>query len=165
MFPPSLLLLAWLAAPAAALAQAADDDLAPLAGKWQAVEGTRNGVRLTRDDLAPYQLTLGVDALKRQAGGRTGWRDPFAGGGTFFDQHALHCDLTTTPPKIYIIRPSGLKAISHPGIFKLDGDRLIVCWNLEPWLSTSGPAARPTPKDFTAPKASGQTLLVFERAK
>jgi len=38
----------------------------------------------------------------------------------------------------------GIKATTYPGIFKLDGDRLIVCWNLEPW---------------TSPKAGGQ--LVF----
>ena len=45
------------------------------------------------------------------------------------------------------------------------GDRLIVCWNLEPWTSPDGPAMRPIPKEFAAPKGSGFTLLVFEMAK
>ena len=130
-----------------------------LDGKWLAVEGTRDGKALTGEELARFKIILDRD------GGRTGWQDPFAGGGDRFHNLTIRLDRTTSPGRLNLIRQIGLKGTTYPGIFKLDGDRLIVCWNLEPWASPDGPAVRPVPKGFTAPAGSGLTLLVFKKSK
>ena len=140
-------------------ADAADKEAERLTGKWLAVEGTRDGKPLTKEDLARFKIILG------EKGGRTGWQDPFMGGGDPFHNLGISFDLTTSPKRLYLIRQLGLKATTYPGIFKRDGDRFIVCWNLEPWTSPDGPAMRPVPKEFAAPKKSGLTLLTFQKSK
>jgi uncharacterized protein (TIGR03067 family) len=137
----------------------AGDEAGQPNGKWLAVKGTRDGKPLAKKELAKFKIILGAK------GGRTGWNDPFMGTSDPFHNLAIGLELTTSPRRLYVIRQIGLKATTYPGIFKLDGDRLIVCWNLEPWTSPDGPAMRPMPKDFAAPKGSGLTLLVFEKAK
>lgn len=128
---------------------------ASLAGKWQAVKGTRDGKPMTQEELGRYKLTLG------DKGGRTGWHDPFMGGDPF---HNLAVVIDPKDAgKLYLIRQMGLKATSYPGIFKRDGKRLIICWNLDEW--NSGPTLRTMPKDFAAPAGSKLTLLSFEKSK
>lgn len=144
------------------VARAADppgNGVEPLKGKWLAIEGTRDGKPLAKEDLAKFRINLGEN------GGRTGWQDSFMVGGDQIYNLAIHFDLTTLPQRLYLIRPIGFKATTYPGIFKRDGERLIVCLNLEPWTSPDGPAMRPTPKEFAAPKASGLTLLIFKKSK
>lgn len=129
-------------------------------GKWLAIEGTRDAKPLAKKDLAKFKIILGGN------GGRTDWQDAFMGGsGDRLHNLGIHFDLKTEPKRLYLIRPIGLKATTYPGIFKLDGDRLIVCLNLEPWTSPDGPAMRPMPKKFAAPKGSGLTLLIFKKSK
>lgn len=140
-------------------AAAAENEADQLKGKWLAVQGTRDGKRLTKTDLATFKIILG------DKWNRTGWNDPFMGVSDPFHNLSIHFDQTASPKQLYLIRPIGLKATTYPGIFKLDGDRLTVCWNLEPWTSPDGPALRPMPKEFAAPKGSGLTLLIFEKSQ
>jgi uncharacterized protein (TIGR03067 family) len=151
---------------AAAVAQpilAADDDLGWMSGKWAAVEGKSEGKPLSKDELGRFKIVLSVDGKK--VDGRTGWQLLGIGGAEGFQGHGIHIDAAASPMRIYVIRSIGAKATMYPGIFKRDGDRLVVCWNLEPWFSPDGPALRQLPKEFAAPKGSGFTLLVFERVK
>jgi len=129
-----------------------------LAGSWRAVEGARDGQALTKDELAPFKMLLG------EKGGRLGGQDQFAGGGRLHNL-GIQFDRTTSPQRLYLLRSIGLRYTTYPGIFRLDGERLIVCLNLEPWTSPDGPAMRPVPKEFAAAKGSGLTLLTFEKAK
>jgi uncharacterized protein (TIGR03067 family) len=137
----------------------AENEADQLKGKWLAVKGTRDGKPLAKDDLPKFKIIVGDN------GGRTEWNDPFAGTSDPFHNLGIHFDLTTSPKRLCLIRPIGLKATTYAGIFKFDGDRLIVWWNLEPWTSLEGPAMRARPKEFAAPKGSGFTLLVFEKGK
>jgi uncharacterized protein (TIGR03067 family) len=135
-----------------------DKGVEQLKGKWLAIKGTWEGKPLAKEDLAEFKIIL------EENGGRTGWQGPFMGGGPFHNL-GITFDLTTSPKRLYLFRQIGFKGTTYPGIFKLDGDRLIVCWNLEPWTSPDGPAMRPMPKEFAAPKGSGLTLLIFEKSK
>jgi uncharacterized protein (TIGR03067 family) len=140
-------------------ADAADKEAGQLKGKWLAVKGTRDGKPLAKEELARFKIMLG------NKGGGTGWQDPLGGTSDPFHGHGITFDLSTSPNRLFMIRSIGLKATTYPGIFKLDGDRLIVCWNLEPWTSPKGPAMRPVPKEFAAPKGSGLVLLEFAKVK
>jgi uncharacterized protein (TIGR03067 family) len=154
-FAVSLLALAARVAPAAD-AGAPEKASPQLQGAWLASEGTRDGQPLTKEELAPFQMVLG------DKGGRLGGQDAFAGGGPLHNL-AVQFDLAASPQRLYLLRPTGLRYTTYPGIFQLDGDRLIVCLNLEPWTSPDGPALRPTPQEFAAPKGSGLTLLTFQK--
>jgi uncharacterized protein (TIGR03067 family) len=131
----------------------------PLKGKWQAVKGTRDGRPLSKEELARFKLILG------EKGGRTGWQDPFMGASDPFHNLGITFDRAATPSRLYLTRLAGLKATTYPAIFKLEGERLTVCWNLEPWTCADGPVLRPVPKEFAAPRRSGFTLLTFEKAR
>lgn len=143
-------MLTLVAALSAALAQAPtgidEAALKKLQGAWRVTAQEHGGKRSPAKGLA--SLTLEV------AGSRFTTRD---GTDVKEDAEAAQLDAKTKPAAIDLkitAGPDRDKVIR--GIWKLDGDELSVC------IAEPG---RERPKEFKGAEGTGQTLLVFKRAK
>lgn len=125
-------------------------DLKTLSGGWDAVGGAAMGKEIPKGDL-PFRWTF-------KAGGKA----------TFADQkrntestYAYTIDPAKTPKAIVLTYEgpvAALKGAVQLGIYKVEGDQLVLC------LAFPGAAEKDRPKEFDT-KVGKVMLMRFERAK
>ena len=118
--------------------------LEKLQGKWETVSVTEEGKDLKEDEIKVRSLEIKGEKITFPREGKPGTIsikiDP--------SQSPAHFDGT------YDDGP--LKGVTGKGIYKLDGDKLIIC--------SSGPG-KDRPTEFASKPGSGTILRVYKRAK
>ena len=133
-----------------ALLGPADDDakagLDKLQGTWKAVEFESGGKKVDKEEYEKYELVITDNRFVLKGG-----EDPFRG--------TLKVDPSQSPATIdaAFIDAEGAEHGKALGIYKLDGDRLTVCWD------QGKDAQRPT--EFTTRPETGLRLMSFRREK
>jgi uncharacterized protein (TIGR03067 family) len=124
---------------------AADDtDPKPLAGTWAIHAATLGG----RDHLDDFKsMVLTVDGTKYEVGFATVKDEGTLSVGANKEHKTI--DLKTKPGGLF-------KGRSMPGIYKFDGDKLVICLNTE---------TQDRPSKYEAPERSPIMLLTFVREK
>jgi uncharacterized protein (TIGR03067 family) len=117
------------------------DDNASLQGTWLMVLYEEEGIKMTVFKNA--KMVIAGDVITFGAGGSGPSR--------------FKLDPTKTPKEFTLFTDKGKDKGEYPGIYRLDGDKLTLCW------VTGGKAKRPT--DFGVPKASGRRLYRYVRDK
>jgi uncharacterized protein (TIGR03067 family) len=141
----SFLLILWIAAP---LSQAADGDLRKREldrhkGVWRVTSFVSDGVE------APPEIARSI--VRVVDGDHVVWKRD----GKSFAGTTIELDPTKEPKAIDVIPDGGRsKGKRVLGIYRLDGDELIICM--------AGPD-KDRPKTLEAAKGSGQTLMMFKR--
>jgi uncharacterized protein (TIGR03067 family) len=133
-----------LTLPATARADDAEDTLKKLAGTWKATRLVNDGREGEAEQLKDTQLVIKEDGayILRQSQGHTDGK--------------LTVDPSKSPARMEATyETSGGERGKAECIFKLDGDKLTVCW--------SDQGARP--EEFSAESGSGNRLMVLERVK
>jgi uncharacterized protein (TIGR03067 family) len=128
------------------VAAAAEDDnkkdLKAMQGDWAAEEWTRDGFKLADDDARAMFRTVKDDTYTVHRFRKK------AGSGKF------KLDATKTPRQIDFF-PDAPKGLVLEGIYKIDGDKLTICY--------APKGKRPT--EFASKEDSGATLTVWLREK
>ncbi len=118
--------------------------LIALAGTWTAIEAKRDGGPAA--DVRGHRMTVtgGVFEL-------------VATDGVLLYSGTIGVDPAATPAAIDFIIAAGPSAgVVWAGVYRLDGDRLIIADN-------APDPARPRPSSFEAPAGSGYVVVTFER--
>jgi uncharacterized protein (TIGR03067 family) len=137
-------------------AQVARSDLERIQGNWRAVYVEENGVKglftaFQDDDVKRDLPTLTVE------GNHVSWKGHPGGSAVPVEFDGLvHLD-PTREPKTIDFSYLGKDGRTMLGIYRVEGDRLTLCWSIEP----KKPKDRPT--EF-ATKGKKWTLVVWERA-
>ena len=130
---------------AAAFAQNTADPRQLLAGKWTCTTGTIDGSPLAAETAKILTLTLTGDRFKTQRGDQV-----------LFDS-TYTIDASKEPNQIDMISTEGeLKGKPGLGIYKLDGEKLTLCYTLP---------GKERPTKFESPPKSGIYLIEWQRAR
>lgn len=148
-------------------------ELRALRGRWKAVSCEIDGERLPREDVEDWALAFKGSQLWRRPNGVETLRDPFdpQAKPTVLDKSLLPMEFALDPgtePKelnveigwsgVQAQTPRGLRRAGEPiyqkSIYRLDGDKLTVCWGGES-----------RPKGFAAKRGDGTMLIVYERVR
>jgi uncharacterized protein (TIGR03067 family) len=117
-----------------------------LAGSWECVSGVNDGKPLSEETAQRLRLTL-----TKEGGYKTE-----LGEQVLFDS-TCKLDATKQPPQIDMIGTEGAnKGKAAQGIYKLDGDRLTICYTMP---------GQDRPMQFESKPGSGATLVTWRRAK
>jgi uncharacterized protein (TIGR03067 family) len=141
----SLAAVAFLAAGHAAQTDDVKKELARLQGTWHLVGREFDGKKATPEEVKKIDATLIIkdDKITYRSQGEEVW------------QATLKLDPTKTPRMIEATHLSGpLKGKTGQAIYKLDGDRLTVCFSY---------TKRPT--DFHTKEGTDRVLVVYQREK
>ena len=115
-----------------------------LAGKWECVSGINDGKPLGEDTVKQLRLTL-----TKEGGYKTE-----LGEQVLFDS-SCKLDATKQPPQIDMIGTEGAnKGKAAQGIYKLEGDRLMICYTMP---------GQDRPQQFESKPGSGATLVLWRR--
>lgn len=116
-----------------------------LVGSWSCVAATIDGRPLAQGTAKELRLTLTADRYKTERGEQV-----------LFDS-TYKVDASKTPAEIDMIGTEGdSKGKTAPGILKLDGDTLTMCYVMP---------GKERPTAFDSQPSSGATLAVWKRAK
>jgi len=116
-----------------------------LVGSWTCLSATIDGRPLVPDTAQELRLTLTADRYKTERGNQV-----------LFDS-TYQVDASKTPAQIDMIGTEGdLKGKVAPGILKLDGDTLTMCYVMP---------GKDRPTAFDSQPNSGATLAVWKRVK
>jgi uncharacterized protein (TIGR03067 family) len=166
------LLFALLAGTAPAGADQPADEVSRLAGKWVATSATYNGMPLSGGQAGQCVLTITPGEPMRLAGPqlRLSVPDKLVGYKvwssddkletrytTSWEGYSLGLDASSTPHIITGWKLAGLKGTHFGGIYRLEGETLTVCFNLDRY-------GKP-PKEFASPRGSNVLLLTLRRGK
>jgi uncharacterized protein (TIGR03067 family) len=116
-----------------------------IVGSWKCVSATIDGRPLGGDTAGQLRLTLTADRYKTERGDQV-----------LFDS-TYTIDAAKSPAQIDMIGTEGdLKGKTAPGIFKLDGDALTICYVMP---------GKERPKTFESEPQSGAFLVTWKRAE
>lgn len=116
-----------------------------LIGVWTCASAVIDGRPLAEETARQLRLTLTADRYKSERGDQVLFDSTYA------------VDFTKSPPQIDMIGTEGeLKGKSAPGILKLAGDQLTLCYVLP---------GSPRPATFESQPQSGAFLVVYKRAQ
>ena len=139
-----LLLTAVAAVGASPKEDAGKKDLEGMQGDWAAESMERDGMKLDPDDAQAFFRTVKGNSYTVHRYSKK------ISAGTF------RLDATTTPKAIDFILSGPAKAKPIRGIYRLEGDKLTLCY----------PApGQPRPREFSAKEGTGNTLAVWVREK
>ena len=139
-----------VALPAALAAPAKDgkdtkDDLKKFAGDWTVSSWRQFGQDVDKDQLDTARWAVKGDKYTFEMGGNT-------------EEGTLKLDPAKKTPTIDLHITDGAdKGKDQPGIYKLDGDTLTICF--------AKPGAKDRPTDFTSTEGNEQILVVMKRKK
>ena len=119
------------------------EDLAKLEGKWMIVSYEKDGVKLGDEDVKELPtLTIKGKDFTWSSGERPG---------------SFTIDPTKKPKAVdYTVTDGDDKGAVELAIYEITDDT---------WRDCIAPAGKPRPKEFAAPEGSGNTLIVYRRAK
>lgn len=121
------------------------DDREKLAGTWTCASATIDGSPLGAETAKLLTLTLSADRFKTQRGDQV-----------LFDS-TYSIDATKDPKQIDMIGTEGeLKGKPALGIYKLEGDKLTLCYTMP---------GKERPAAFESAAKSGVYLIVWQRAR
>jgi uncharacterized protein (TIGR03067 family) len=114
-------------------------------GSWKCVSATIDGRPLAGDTVGQLRLTMTADRYKTERGDQV-----------LFDS-TYTIDPAKSPAQIDMVGTEGeLKGKAAPGIFKLDGDVLTICYVMP---------GKERPKTFESEPQSGVFLVTWKRAE
>jgi uncharacterized protein (TIGR03067 family) len=127
--------------------EAAHKELKALQGKWKAVSLEAAGKTLPKEAVPDFTFTVGAD-------GKSVGKMPK---GEY--EAKLIVDPTKSPKTIDNVHETGVhKGKKQFGIYKLEGDKWIVC------ITAPGATEKDRPKEFTT-KDTTNVVFIFERIK
>jgi len=130
---------------AAVLSGAEPVSVKQIIGTWKCISATIDGRPLAGDTAGQLRLTLTADRYKTERGDQV-----------LFDS-TYTIDAAKSPAQIDMIGTEGdLKGKTAPGILKLDGDALTICYVMP---------GKERPKTFESEPQSGVFLVTWNRAQ
>jgi uncharacterized protein (TIGR03067 family) len=125
---------------------AAVKEFAALRGTWRIVSAEDGGKRVTADDvyLGAIKSVRFTDEKPKRLESRC-------------DLYTVAFDPSASPKRLTGTIPGGaVKGDKMPGIYRLDGDKLTICWEY---------GAKAYPTEFKSGESGGRVVLHLERLK
>ncbi len=137
-------------------AKATEKELARLQGTWKVVEVIAGGKRLT-DDFTKDELVIGGKEWRVQGEGK----EPY--------KRFFRLDPTCTPRVIdWTDEPGGSfkdRDKIREGVYALDGDKLTICFYVDPSDASGEPKVRDRPTEVKSKEGSNAVVMVLRRLK
>jgi uncharacterized protein (TIGR03067 family) len=122
--------------------KAAQEELKKLAGDWECTGGELKEEKLPEAGYKGMIMSIKDDTFKIQFQGKV------------IDEGTVKIDPTSSPKTMDLLS-SKTKQPRFRGIYKLDGDKLVICYD----------AGNERPKDFATKKDTFLTLTTYQRKK
>jgi uncharacterized protein (TIGR03067 family) len=146
LYQTAIVVIAGLLAAVAGGQEKGATEMERLAGKWECVAGANDGKPLGENTIKQLRLTL-----TKEGGYKTE-----LGEQVLFDS-TCKLDTAKQPPQIDMIGTEGAnKGKTAQGIYRLEGDRLTICYTMP---------GHERPTQFESQPGSGATLVTWRRAR
>ena len=121
----------------------------PIVGVWNVVSGVAGGMKLPVEEFSG-SFTFGHDGtlVVKEQDVKVESKE----------QGAYKVDIKASPFEIDLIPPPAKKDVTIQGIFKIDGDNLVLCFSRDP-------KAGGRPKIFDSPAGSMTIVITLKKAK